>query len=85
MKSDDPRMLADDPRMLAGRLRSLGLQSDAWGETQGGETATSPVLERQKKALLKIRGLLAEQAESDKALLSSLHEKANRLQHGGGS
>jgi hypothetical protein len=68
---------------LRAKLKEMGLPTDGWGKTKAG-TMNSPILEHQKQAMLKIKGVLEEQVKSDRDLLSELHEKRNRLEHGGG-
>ena len=68
---------------LRAKLKEMGLPTNGWGKTKAG-TMNSPILEQQKEAMLKIRGVLEEQVRSDRDLLSELHEKKLRLQHGGG-
>ena len=77
---DNPNISLEEMRR---RLKEMGLPTDEWGKTQEG-TMNSPFLEHQKEALLKIKGILEDQVKSDRDLLAELHEKKNRLQHGGG-
>jgi len=64
------------------KLKALGISPGQWRSTGG--TTTSPLLERQKENLRKLRGLLVKQVEKDKQQLSDLHAAAQRMKHGGG-
>lgn len=77
---DDQDITLDQMRA---RLKELGIPVDGWTQTKDGPM-DSPLINRQREALVQIRDVLQQQVESDKALLAELHEKKNRLQHGGG-
>ena len=80
MPDDRPMTLEE----MRAKLAELGLPTgENWGKTQGG-TMTSPFLEEQRQAMIKIKGVLEDQVKSDRDLLAELHEKKNRLEHGGG-
>ena len=70
------------PEDLKAQLEALGLPSGGWSQSPGG-TTTSPILERQRQMLLKIRALLEGQIEADKTKLSELHATVQRIKHGG--
>ena len=65
------------------KLKDLGIDLDAWGKTPGG-SVKSPILERQKDALLQIKKILEEQVGKDKGRVADLHITLQRLKHGGG-
>jgi len=68
---------------LRAKLRELGLPHDDWEPTETGDRK-SPMVERQKDALRKLKGLLEQQIEQDKEKLATLHTTVQRLKHGGG-
>lgn len=75
-----PEMTLEEMRA---KLDEAGLPHDQWTKTPGGKTK-SPILERQKNLLIKLKGLLELQVEQDKEKLTDLHTTLQRLKHGGG-
>lgn len=77
--------MPDDTRE---RLRRMGVNvSDGWsGDVRPGtrEAALPPMLMRQRDLLIKLRDVVAVQLEADRTKVTELHEKLNRLKHGGG-
>ncbi len=65
-------------------LKRLGLGSKQWGEVPDRKVQFSAV-GNQKKALLKLKGVLEGVVESDRQTVVQLHEQLNRLRYGGGS
>ena len=65
-------------------LKRLGLDSKQWGEMPEREVQL-PAVDNQKKALIKLQGLLEGVVESDRQTVLQLREQLNRLRYGGGS
>ena len=72
------------PEEIEAKLRELGLKTGGWQDTIDGPRK-SPMVEKQKEALIRVRRLLEQQVAQDQAKLAELHEQVNRLRHGGGS
>jgi hypothetical protein len=72
------------PEAMAARLKELGIGTDTWQETPAGRRS-SPLLDKQREALIQVRDLLQLQLEADRTQMMELHETLNRLRHGGGS
>lgn len=72
------------PEDIKKRLEEAGLPGNGW---QSGEarSAKSPLVEKQKESLKKLRSLLALQIDQDQEQMSKLASSLNRLKHGGGS
>jgi hypothetical protein len=68
---------------LRAKLKDLGIGTDSWKETAGGEVH-SPMLDRHKKLLLKVKDLLEHQIDQDQKEIARLHEMKERLLKGGG-
>lgn len=67
------------------KLREAGIPTDGnWHKTQARE-AKSPLIEKQKELLGKLKGVLEMQVEKDKQLVADLQIKLAKLKHGGGS
>lgn len=68
---------------MRAKLDALGIPHDGWTKTPGGETR-SPLLEKQKESVRRLKALLEEQIGKDKQQISDLHAAVQRLKHGGG-
>lgn len=67
------------------KLREAGIPTDGnWHKTESRE-AKSPLIEKQKELLGKLKGVLEMQVEKDKQLMADLQVKLAKLKHGGGS
>ena len=83
MNFDPSKMTLEEMRA---KLDELGIphQSVGWSPA-GGKTVQPPRIEKYKELLVKIRDLLEDQVEKDKAQISELHAILQRVKHGGGS
>lgn len=77
---NDVKNPEDPTPSLEEQIKTLG----EWSEVGGGQY-TSPTLKRHLELLGKVRDILQEQVESDKAKLSQLHNQVQQMKHGGGS
>ncbi len=68
------------------RLKQLGIPVEEWQEPEHENTKsfTIPTFKRQAEALEKLKALLETQINKDAKMVAELHEKVNRLHHGGG-
>jgi hypothetical protein len=62
----------------------MGIPVNEWSDAPGGEGIKSPIVERQKEMLTKVRDLLEEQIKKDKETVSELHATVQRMKVGGG-
>jgi len=69
---------------IQAQLEALGIQQDSWRESPGG-VRKSPLVEKQKEALLQVKALLEHQLEQDQNRVAELYEQVDRIKHGGGS
>lgn len=66
-------------------LEKMGVKNPGqWGESPE-RTVRLPMVDRQKEALLKLRGVLEGIVEKDRQTVIQLREQINRLKYGGGS
>ena len=73
------------PEEITEELKSLGIDLGSWGDaTNGGTAVQLSSLDRQRGALLKLRGALEGLVESDRQTTLRLKEQLARLDHGGG-
>lgn len=70
--------MSDDERERL--LRDAG----RWREVPPGPRRDPMFVTRQKDLLRKVAALIEEQIRQDHATVAELHEKVNRLKHGGG-
>lgn len=55
-----------------------------WRTVEAGPRREPAFVGRQKELLRKLSSLIEEQIRRDQATVAELHEKVNRLKHGGG-
>lgn len=71
------------PEEIMEELKMLGVDLNAWGETQPTETVL-PTVDRQREALTRLRDTLEGMVASDQAAVLQLQEQIIRMEHGGG-
>jgi hypothetical protein len=65
-------------------LDEQGIPHDgSWAKTASGPRK-SPIVEKQRELITKVRDLLVEQIERDKNKVAEMHTMEQRLKHGGG-
>ena len=69
---------------LRARLKSLGIPVGGWTTTEEQHNVVPPTIQRQKKALREMEGVLQHQMEEDQMRVADLHATLQRLKHGGG-
>jgi hypothetical protein len=68
------------------KLREMGVPFNGeWGATKELHNIESPVVKKQKKALLRMEALLQSQVDQDQKRVAELHVQLQRLKNGGGS
>lgn len=68
---------------MRAQLDALSIPHDQWQATENREVQF-PRVEKYKALLVKMRTLLQEQVEADKARTAELHTVLQRAEHGGG-
>jgi hypothetical protein len=69
---------------LRARLKTLGIPVGEWTATEEKHNVVPPTIQRQKKALREVEGVLHRQMEEDQQRVADLHATLQRLKHGGG-
>lgn len=73
------------PEEIRQKLKEAGINvGEGWTEN-GERYVKSPLIERQKKMLGKIEGLLEQQIQEDQQKVAELHIALQRIRNGGGS
>jgi hypothetical protein len=73
-----------NPDDIKQQLRDAGIPLDgSWGSTEQ-RRVKSPLVERQKKHLRTLEGLLVQQIEADQERVADLHVALQRVKRGGG-
>ncbi len=73
-----------DPKDIDDAIRQAGVETGSWQDVPTGPRKEPETVRLQKDLLMKLSVLLEQQIRRDQATVADLHERFNRLKHGGG-
>ena len=73
------------PEEIRQKLKEAGIDIGGEWRDEPEKNAKSPVIERQKKLLSQVQGLLEQQVREDQEKVAQLHLALQRIKHGGGA